>query len=190
MMKNAALLSGLVIMLTGASASAADYNNGYSGASTSFLSEMRMGVLAHDVSRREEGSIDLQAEALFQPLPFYKGEGFLKHILAPRPHIGGTINTSGDTSYGYAGVTWDFPVYGPVFIEATFGGMVHNGKLDNTDPDLQPLGTRALFRESASLGINYDRMNFLITVEHMSNAGIDSNNPGITNVGARVGYKF
>lgn len=191
-MKKAALISSLLIAMAATSASAADYSSGYySDGGMSFISELRMGVMSHDVDRREKDSVDLQAELLFQPIGgLGENPTLIDRFLAPRPHIGASINTDSNTSYGYAGVSWLFPVYGPFFVEASFGGMVHDGKLGNTDPNQEPLGTRALFHESASLGVDYDRFRFMITVEHSSNAGLGSWNHGLTNVGGRVGYKF
>ena len=187
-MKNVALISGLAATLFCSSALAADYS---SGALTGFLSELRMGVLAHDVDRRERDTVDVQGEVLFTELGGLPADpGFWDRMLAPRPHIGASINTDGKTSYAYAGLSWLFPVYGPVFVEGSFGGEIHNGKLGNVDPNREPLGTRALFRESASLGFDYDRFRFMVTVEHMSNAGLGTWNHGLTNVGGRVGYKF
>ncbi len=150
-----------------------------------------MGVMAHDVERREKGNVDIQAEVLFQPFGGLAEEpSFWNRILAPSPHIGVSVNTEGNTSYAYAGASWLFPIFGPVFFETSFGGMVHNGKLNDVDPKREPLGTRALFRETASLGFDYDRFRFMVTVEHMSNAGLGTWNHGLTNVGGRVGYKF
>ena len=184
-----ALASGVLSL---GPALAADYNNGYlSDTGTSYLSELRMGVLSHDVERREKGTLDIQAEVLFQPFGgLTEDASFWNRILAPRPHIGVSVNTGGDTSYAYAGASWLFPVYGPVFIEASFGGAVHNGKLKDVSPKREPLGTRALFRESGSIGFDYDRFRFMVTVEHLSNAGLGTWNHGLTQVGGRVGYKF
>ncbi len=191
-MKNAALVSALLLSVSAGAAVAADYNSGFSSpGSLGFLSELRMGVMSHDVARREEGSVDLQAEVLFNAFGDLSDDAtFWQRIITPRPHLGASFNTDGKTSYGYGGFSWLFPVYGPVFIETSFGGMVHDGKLGNSNPDHEPLGTRALFRETASLGFDYDRMRFMVTVEHSSNAGLGNWNHGLTNVGARVGYKF
>ena len=187
-MKHAALISALMLTCAAGAANAADYST---SGDMGFLSELRMGVMAHDATRREDGTVDLQAEVLFNAFGTpSENASVWERFLAPRPHIGASLNTDGKTSYGYAGFSWLFPVYGPVFVEGSFGGMVHDGKLNNTDPDREPLGTRALFHESASIGLDYDRIRVMLTVEHSSNAGLGNWNHGLTNVGARVGYKF
>ncbi len=189
MRKTLLLTAGLLLASSGL-VHAADYGSALSSPG-SFISELRMGVLAHDVERREQGSVDVQGEVLFKPLwGDAEDKSFLNMLLTPRPHIGGSVNTAGDTSYGYAGLSWLYPIWGPVFIEASFGGAVHDGNLKDTDPKREPLGTRALFRETASIGFDYDNYRFMLTVEHLSNAGLGTWNHGLTHVGGRVGYKF
>ena len=191
-MIRAALISALMLTTTAGVALAADYSGSSSDyGNMGFLSELRMGVMAHDLTRREDGTVDLQGEVLFNTFgTLAEDASFWQRILTPRPHLGASFNTGSKTSYGYGGVTWLFPVYGPVFIEGSFGGMVHNGKLSNTDPNEEPLGTRVLFRETGSIGVDFERLRVMLTVEHSSNAGLGNWNHGLTNVGARVGYKF
>ncbi|WP_319412830.1 acyloxyacyl hydrolase [uncultured Cohaesibacter sp.] len=191
-MIRAALISALMLATSAAAATAADYGSSSSAYGNSdFLSELRMGVMSHDVTRREDGTVDLQAEVLFNAFGTLSDDASVwQRFLTPRPHIGASMNTDGKTSYGYAGFSWLFPVYGPVFIEGSFGGMIHDGKLNNVDPNREPLGTRALFRETGSIGVDLERVRVMLTVEHSSNAGLGNWNHGLTNVGARVGYKF
>ncbi|MCV6575150.1 MAG: acyloxyacyl hydrolase [Cohaesibacter sp.] len=189
-MRKTLYLTSCLVMASAGGALAGDYGAPFS-APNAFISELRMGVLSHDVARREQGSVDIQAEILFQPFgDFSEGGSFWDMILSPRPHIGGSVNSEGDTSYGYAGLSWLYSVWGPVFIEASFGGAIHDGNLNDTDPKREPLGTRALFRETASLGFDYQNYRVMVTVEHLSNAGLGDWNHGLTHVGGRVGYKF
>src|SRR5207253_650138 len=76
------------------------------------FSEVRLGVLAHDVGflgGREPGA-DINAEVLFvSPFPDDWGSTWpqwLRWIARPRPHIGGDVNTAGATSQAYLGLTW------------------------------------------------------------------------------------
>ena len=78
-----------------------------------FLSEMRIGVMAHDVGafgRNKEEGPDINAELLFV------SPEFLELIYAPRPHLGISANTSGDTSQIYAGLTWDYTFWETFFV--------------------------------------------------------------------------
>jgi lipid A 3-O-deacylase len=155
-----------------------------------FVSELRFGVSAHDPWSPEKGSANITGEVLFAK-PFTAADLFWSYFI-PRPHIGGSINTGGDTSFGYAGLTWTVDLTERVFVEASFGGAVHNGDTGRfTRPGRSALGCSPLFRESASVGVRLSaNWSVMATVEHLSNAGACSQNRGLTNVGARIGYTF
>lgn len=152
------------------------------------MSELRLGVLNHDISflgHGKEGGVDINAEALFH------SPDFLKPIWAPRPHVGVSVNSRGDTSQAYAGLTWTYEPIQKVFIEFSFGGSVHNGELNTWDADKKSLGSRVLFRESLSLGYRFDDHNSLsVAFDHESNANFASSNEGLNNLGLRWGYRF
>jgi lipid A 3-O-deacylase len=158
--------------------------------STFFLSEVRLGTFVHDAASPEQGSADLSAELLFAK-PFSM-PGSAWDFLLPRPSIGGTLNFAGKTSEAFAGLTWTYDITQSIFVDAEFGGSVNNGKTGSIlPPGHNAMGCNWSFRESASLGyrfaVNWDIM---ATVEHMSNAGLCSQNRGLTNYGARIGYRF
>jgi hypothetical protein len=156
----------------------------------SFISELRFGAFAHDPWSPEGGSGSLHAEVLFAK-PFTPADLFTSYFV-PRPHIGGSLNLRGDTSFAFAGLTWTVDVTERVFVEASFGGAVHNGETGRIVPaDRSALGCSPLFRESASVGYRLSRnWNVTATVEHLSNGGICHQNRGFTNIGARFGYTF
>lgn len=155
------------------------------------FSEIRIGALAHQVedSPGEEG-VDLNLEVLFDKLPGDYGNRIIQHFLTPRPHIGTSINLNGDTSQLYFGFTWDLRLTERIFFESSFGGAAHNGPHDGEEGE-SAFGCGLNFRESASLGYDIsDRWNVLVTVDHMSNAGLCDENRGLTNAGVRLGYKW
>ncbi len=152
------------------------------------LDEFRLGVLQpvdgpHD---DEDGGPNVNLELLFGRFgPQYENI-FLNNFLRPRPHIGGSINTDGNTDQFYWGLTWDVFLTQRIFIEGSFGGAVHDG-----DDDDDEFGCSVNFRESGSIGYNLsERWNVLVTVDHMSNADLCDENRGLTNVGIRFGRKF
>ena len=183
------------VALSGMPSLAADLGAAPAVRAPSFLSspasrfELRGGVFAHDSWSPEQGSADLNIEAL-SPRLYSTGSAW--DALIPRAHVGGTINFAGRTSHGYAGLTWTFDVTQQVFVEASFGGAVHNGKTGAFSvPNHNALGCSPLFRESASIGYRItDAWSMMATVEHLSNAGLCSNNRGLTNAGVRLGYSF
>jgi hypothetical protein len=110
----------------------------------------------------------------------------------PRPHIGGSLNFDDKTSFAYAGLTWTVDITPRFFIEGSFGGAIHNGSTGRVVPvDRNALGCSPLFRESGSVGVRLSaNWSVMATVEHLSNAGLCSQNRGLTNIGARLGYTF
>jgi lipid A 3-O-deacylase len=151
--------------------------------------EIRAGAFVHDGWSPESGTADLNLEALS---PRFFSTGSFWDVLIPRAHVGTTLNFDGRTSSAYAGLTWTLDVTPQVFVEASFGGAVHNGK---TGPVIVPehnaLGCSPLFRESASIGYRFTpALSAMVSVEHLSNGGLCSNNRGLTNTGVRIGYSF
>ena len=158
----------------------------------SIFSEVRLGGFAHGVGNPERGSADVNAEILTRKVlqlddPFW-------NAFVPRLHLGATINTGGQTSHGYFGLTWTYDVFPRVFVEASFGGSVNNGYTGRESfvPfDHAKLGCPTLFRESASVGYRFtEQWSVMATIEHASNANLCTYNRGMTNVGVRVGYSF
>jgi lipid A 3-O-deacylase len=155
------------------------------------ISEIKFGILAHDVhifssSRKEDGA-DFNGEILFN-LP---SNPFFSAIGSPRFHLGGSVNSEGDTDQGYFGLTWDFHSDVGIFVEGSFGGAVHDGKLNSYYFDRKSLGSRVLFRLSGSVGYQFNnRHSLAVMVDHISNAGLASPNEGMDNVGLRYGFRF
>jgi lipid A 3-O-deacylase len=176
-------------------AAAAALLPGTAAAQSQIVDELKIGGLAHDVGflgQHVESGADVNLEVLF------KSPELFRYIGSPRPHIGGDINTSGNTSYGYFGLTWGIMLiqnlFGNgdgIFLNGSFGGAVHDGYLNSAPPDRKKLGSRILFRESLELGY---QVNPVISVsailDHISNANLATHNAGITSAGARIGFRF
>lgn len=152
------------------------------------VEEVRLAVQAHNpefMSSDEEGGANIGAEALIA------SPDWLDWAFSPRPTAGFSLNTQGDTSAAYAGVTWDFDISEPVFVSLFFGGGVHNGELDSNKPDKRNLGCRALFRESLEIGWRLGNGDAVaLAVDHMSNAGLCDENDGVENLGVKYHLKF
>jgi lipid A 3-O-deacylase len=159
-------------------------------AAMGILDEAKLGLLAHDLpigaDRREQG-VDTNLELLFT------SPALLAPVWAPRPDIGINVNSSGGNSYAYAGLTWEANFTDQFFGDLGLGGAVHDGPdlTAQTTRDRKGLGTRALFHESVALGYRVSaNWNGSAYLDHVSNAGLGRHNPGITNLGMRLGYKF
>ena len=164
-------------------------------AQTNPVSELKIGGLAHDVGlfdHHVEGGADVNVELLFN------SPDLLRYIGSPRPHVGADINTSGNTSDGYFGLTWGIMLiqnlFGNgdgIFANGSLGGALHDGNLDTAPPDRKKLGSRILFRESLELGYQINPVVSVSAIlDHISNANLASHNAGITNAGARIGFRF
>lgn len=156
----------------------------------SLFSEIRLGWLAHDIDavsfNREHGS-DVNAEVLFHSPDI----DLIRIIGSPFPHLGVTLNTQGDTSKAYAGLTWRWSLPENFFFETMLGGAVHDGKLDLDAEDRKALGSRVLFRLGAAVGYQIsEHINISLMFDHISNAYLKEANEGLDTLGIRVGYRF
>jgi hypothetical protein len=109
-------------------------------------------------------------------------------LLRPRPHIGGTFSPDGPDQL-FAGLTWTVPVWRMFFVEASFGGTVHNGPLEGAEVSL---GCEILFRESLGVGADIgEHWRVMVGVDHSSHADLcDGENDGLTHLGGYLGYRF
>jgi lipid A 3-O-deacylase len=163
------------------------------------IDEVKGGVLAHDVTflgRHVESGADVNLEMLFN------SPDLLSVIGSPRPHIGADINTAGNTSDGYFGLTWGISLiqnlFNPsdsVFATGSLGGALQDGftgtQSTRPPPGRKLLGSVILFRESAELGYHVTpTISISALLDHISNANLAPRNAGITSAGTRIGFKF
>ena len=182
-----------IVGLTAGSISAGEYLPGI--LSPSFVDEVRIGVQYHDLhiaGTRDEDGVDINAEILFRRPNFFAQNNYLAFLINPRPHIGGHLNTAGDTSQVYAGLTWDYRLTEKFFVEGSFGGSYHTGETTlNIAGQTRPLGCRVIFRESISAGYELSqKVRVMITFDHINNFNLCNDNAGLSTIGARLGYKF
>lgn len=155
------------------------------------IEEFRFGINDHNPMMREKGTVDLSGELLSSRI-FDFGKGDVMTYLSPRLNLGGALNTAGKTSYVFAGVAWNVPLFDKFFIEGQFGGAAHNG---SRDPSRANLGEcHWSFREAAILGYqineNWSVMADVEHLSHLNNTLCPGGNGGLTNFGVKVGYTF
>lgn len=157
--------------------------------------EFKIGALGHDVGflgDNIEHGPDVNVEMLFT------SPDLLAIIGSPRPHLGADINTAGETSDGYGGLTWGISViqnlFQPgdyVFAQGSLGLAYQDGFIDTHPVGRKALGSPILFRESAEIGYQVTPMISISAIlDHISNANLARHNAGITSAGGRVGFKF
>jgi lipid A 3-O-deacylase len=165
----------------------------------SIIDEVRFGVYDHDASvlgHQKETGADLGNEVLFT------SPSFLSVIWSPRPIIGYLINTSGETSQAYAGLTWTWNFAENVlrendgfYVELTEGPGWNDGKINVTGPiasqQRKSLGSNVLFREDLDIGYRITpQWSVALSYNHISNADLATRNEGLNDIGARIGFKF
>ena len=152
------------------------------------FSELRGGLLAHDVgpfSRQKEDGVDVNVEILFG------SPRFMELIWSPRPTVGATINTSGDTSQGYLGLTWEWDFWEQAYVSFFWGASAHNGEKTVNLTDKKDLGCSVLFREGLDLGWRFTEQHSVMAhFSHISNAKLCDPNEGLETIGVRYGYRF
>lgn len=158
------------------------------------LESLHVGVLAHDVgpisSSREDGAaVNIEAQ--------FRSPRALMPLLYPRPMIGVTLAFDGAaTSEAYAGLAWRQDIAKRLFVAASAAIAVHDGDThfaqgEPLNGDFAFLGCRALFRFSGEIGVMAtERTSVSAYYSHASNAGLCSENEGLDNLGARIGYRF
>ena len=167
---------------------AAGLSGGAAGAEGGLVSELKLGVQTHDAGLfgpRDEDGVDINLEVLFAPLEP------LAFIWSPRPHAGAHLNTAGDTSQLYLGLTWTFDVPDAFWVAVAAGGAAHTGKLSSRHARDKRLGSRVLFRVALEVGVTLaERHRLSVMLDHVSNAELVDENEGLDTVGLRYGYRF
>ncbi len=147
------------------------------------------GIFVHDVDTflthsGVEGGMDLQLGYRWDPLMAGKG---------PQPYVFAAVNSSGETHYAAAGLSFKFG--DKVYVRPGLGIAVHTGSagdFDHFGHDHIDFGSRILFEPELGLGFRIgDRATIEASWVHLSHAQILSRqNPGIDNFGVRLNWKL
>lgn len=178
--RSATVLAAASAVLSAASAQAA---------AGGLVSEMRFGVLAHDVplwasAAREDRCCDINLEILFAPSIALLGGRI-------SPALGGNLNVNGDTSSIYLDARWQLETASGLFFGLGLGVAVHDGERHLVSLDRKALGSSVLFHIPFEIGMRLDAHNFVsIYYEHMSNGELAAENEGLDRLGVRYGYRF
>jgi len=173
-------------------------------AEAQLVEEVRVGVLQHNIcvidcknANKEDGPT-VEGELVFA------SPGVFRYILSPRPYAIASINTAGDTSYGGAGLVWNFDFAEGWSLEPSFGYVLHDGANESPFPQGSPeseafanenvfLGSDDLFRTGLALNRDFgENWGGQLIYEHLSHGQIlgDGRNQGLDSAGVRVYYRF
>ena len=154
-------------------------------ASPASAGEIFGGLFKHDVntpltaSGNIEDGVDLQLG--------WRGDRIATTPI--QPHIFGSLNSAGDTSYVGAGISARFG--DSVYVRPGIGLVVHTGSAANfSNPlnDKVEFGLRILFAPELGVGVRLSpRISAEASIVHLSHGQLfGRQNPGMDNVGVRV----
>ena len=173
--------------------------------------DLRVGIMAQDIEVAGIAGVQGKEKGVAISLDYVlDSPAFLDCALDARPYIGGSINLSGDTSYGGAGLLWQTNLLNDVYGELAFGGVIHDGELEIPSPgeastSAQALefgllnrnniefGSRVLFRTQFAIGVNLSEdWGAELVYEHLSHGKILSSgsNEGLDAAGFRIARRF
>ncbi len=177
----------------------------YTGENITY-SEAKFGIWAHDPKFLEgkERGVDFNPELIVQsPIPDSWAASvpwWIRWTTQPRPTLGGSVNSAGDTDQLYVGATWTWQVWQNVFrpgdgiTASIFWGPGFNDGLtvpDPNNPNRKALGSHILYREALEFGYQLTPVVTLSAyMDHISNAGSSRFNQSINDVGGRIGFRF
>lgn len=179
----------------------------FSFASTAFsteLEEARLNVLVHDVNLTGNGAGGKESGADIQGELVFSSPSFLSWAGSPRPYLNGSLNTSGKTNFGGAGLAWQKDFTSTFYGEFDFGLVIHDGIVNLPPNPADPrrirldatrvvLGSRVLFRPTFVLGLHLnEQWDAAVMFEHLLHGQIlaSGRNEGLDNLGVRLSYKF
>ena len=163
------------------------------------ISELRVGVVAHDLVDHAEDGPQIALEALFNSPDWLGWAG------SPRPYLYGSFNTQGYTNLGAAGLHWTGRLTDRLSLEGAFGISYNDGVEDVVDlPPDDPyrietartralLGSRWLFHSRLGVDVALtERWAVGAYYEHFSHGQIlaEGRNQALDEAGVRLSYRF
>lgn len=177
----AASIAGVLLLPAAARAGGAPY-----------FDELRFGAsVSIQGTRSHEDGVFPEMTLFFDPFGYRDAKDWTGQLSHPRVNVGTSISTSGEANQVFGGLDWKVNFTRKAFVEAGFGGVVHDGKTAHND-DGPALGCSLLFHEYVGLGYDVSaHWDVIGEVAHSSHAGLcGGENDGMTRAGLQVGYKF
>ncbi|MFN3387917.1 MAG: acyloxyacyl hydrolase [Allosphingosinicella sp.] len=159
-------------------------------ASPAAAGEVFAGLYAHDV---KTGLTRSGIEDGFDAELGWRGDRIraLRAIGSPSPHAFVSLNSSGDTHFAAAGISWK--IGRQVYVRPGVGLAVHTGPGRVVPGDDRiDFGSRVLFAPEIGVGAQVsERVSIEASWVHLSHAQLFSGqNPGIDTIGVRLNYRF
>ena len=157
--------------------------------SVAHADEVFGGIYAHDLDLVTASGIE---EGMDVQLGWRgNGIGALAAIGSPSPYAFVSVNSSGDSHFAAAGLSWKFGQR--LYVRPGIGIAVHTNSGDNDFTDGRiDYGSRILFEPEIGVGYEInDRVSLEASWVHLSHAQIfGPQNPGLDTIGVRLNYRF
>jgi hypothetical protein len=160
--------------------------------STQIFDELRFGASASiQGGRSHEDGLFPEVSLFFDPFGARDAKDWTEQLARPRLNIGTSVGVNGEATQVFSGLDWKVNFSQKAFVEAGFGGVVHNGRTAEKG-DGPGLGCNLLFHEYVGLGFDFsEHWDAVAQVAHSSHANLCSGpNDGMTRAGLQIGYKF
>jgi lipid A 3-O-deacylase len=167
-------------------------------------SEFKLGLWAHDIGflGGKEDGVDINPELLLaSPIPdawVNQVTPWLRWMLQPRPTLGASISTAGETDQFWVGPSWAWMLTRNIFnpgdgfyVNYFFGPGFNDGNIGESNPHRKALGAHILFREAIDFGYQINpTWSVSLYMDHISNGGFAKYNQGLNDIGVRLGFRF
>ena len=168
------------------------------------LEEARLGVMQHNICVTDCKNADKEDGPTVEAELVFASPDLFRYILAPRPFVIGSFNTAGDTSYGGAGLMWNWDFAEGWSFEPSLGYVIHDGATESPFPQGDPrsnafaeenllLGSEDLFRTGFAINRDFGpNWGLQLQFEHLSHGQIlgDGRNQGVDSLGVRAYWHF
>ena len=173
-------------------------------ASAQLMEEARIGVAQHNICVLDCDNADKEDGPNVTGELVFKSPDFARFVFSPRPFVTGSVNTSGNTSYGGVGLMWNWDFADGWSFEPSLGYVFHDGALESPFLQGSPegdafsevhvlLGSEDLFRTGLAINRDFgENWGLQLQYDHLSHGQILGNgrNQGLDNIGLRAYFRF
>ncbi len=173
-------------------------------AATAQIDSVRVGVMQHNICVADCKNADKEDGPNIAGELRFKSPDWLGWAGSPHPYVMASVNTQGETSYGGAGLEWDFEFAPGWHVEPGLGYVIHDGEVSNPYANGTPeaaaffeehvlLGSEDLFRTSLALTYDFsETFGVQAIYEHLSHGQIlgEGRNQGLDEIGVRAVWRF
>ena len=173
-------------------------------ADAQLIQEARAGVMQHNICVIDCKNADKEDGPTIEAELVFARPDFFRYLLNPRPYVLGSFNTAGDTSYGAAGLMWNWDFAQGWSLEPSLGYAIHDGAVASPFPQGSPesaafaqenvlYGSEDLFRTGLAINRDFgEDWGLQVQYEHLSHGQILGNgrNQGVDSVGLRAYWRF